>query len=149
MPECVLNFGHTKVLSGKWPLDPLRHDWLMTRILRPKELVYSQSKIIPPGLLSTANIITPFWNIPPPNNKQGMNVGIACPQFLETIKFVDLIPTFPSILKILLEECYGMLLQTPSMPSMLCLALPTISWKCTMSNIEIENFKSTTSYLRG
>ena len=101
------------MFSGKWPLDPLRHDWPMTRILRPKELAYSRSKIIPPGLLGTANIITPFWNIPPPNNKQGMNVGIARPQFLETIKFVDLIPTFPSILKILLEKCRGHAVTNP------------------------------------
>ena len=111
LQECVLNFNNAKMFCGKWPLDPMRHDWPMIRILKPKSWEYRL--ILPPGLMSIEDIISPFFNIPPPDDKQGMNVGIAHDEFLERLEFIDKIPTFPAILKILLEQARGHTVTNP------------------------------------
>jgi hypothetical protein len=54
--------------------------------------------VLPPDLPDIEDIISHFFGVPPPDNKQGVNWGISSELFLERLKFIDKVPTWPAIL---------------------------------------------------
>jgi hypothetical protein len=60
--------------------------------------------VVPAELLGTCAVISPFFNIPPPDGKEDMNTGFAYDGFKERVVFVDGVVSFAGILKQLLDQ---------------------------------------------